>query len=198
MLTIEHDISKIDKYFITPEYYVNNSRKYFSIIENILDNGIKLLQFRSKKISSDEYIKISKKIYKMCEKYNALYIINDYCNYKHNEFCHGIQLTAKNLINLEELSLKKNYYYFGSCHNEEEINICNNVDLIKMILISPIKDTSNKKGIGWKRFNNLANLSQKKVMALGGLNYEKDINTTKKNGGSGVAASSYFFELYNL
>ena len=30
----------------------------------------------------------------------------------------------------------------------------NYVDLIKMILISPIKDTSNKKGIGWKRFNN--------------------------------------------
>ena len=35
-------------------------------------------------------------------------------------------------------------------------------------------------------------------MALGGLNYKRDIKTTKKNGGSGVAASSYFFELYNL
>ncbi len=198
MLTTEHDITEIDKYFITPDYSFYNSRKYFYVIENILDNDIKLLQFRSKNISSNEYSKISKKIFKICEKYNAIYIINDYCNIKHNEFCHGIQLTAKNLLNLKTLNLKKNYYYFGSCHNSQEINICNNSDLIKMILISPINNTNHKKGIGWKEFNNLANLSHKKVMALGGLNYEKDIKKVKKNGGSGVAASSYFFELYYL
>ena len=198
MLTTELDITKFDKYFITPEYTIYNSRKYFYIIENILDDGIKILQFRSKNITSDEYVEISKKIYKICEKYKALYIINDYRNYIHNEFCHGIQLTSHNLINLEKLNLKENYYYFGSCHNEEEINICNNSDFIKMILISPVNDTGSKKGIGWERFNNLANLSKKKAMALGGLNYEKDIITAKRNGGNGVAASSYFFELYNF
>ena len=68
----------------------------------------------------------------------------------------------------------------------------NNIDAI---LLSPVNSTSNKIGIGWNKFKMLADISEKPVFALGGLNYTNDINTVKENGGHGIAAISYFNQL---
>jgi len=196
MQNIELDLSKFDKYYITPNFYKDISYDYFSKIEKLLDYGIKLIQFRSKNLSIDEYAKVSNIIYKLCKKYNAFYIINDYINLENNHFCDGIQLTSNNLKNSEFKSISKKFLLIGSCHNLKEVEICN-LNNFDLLLISPVKDTNNKTGIGWNKFNQLAKNSKIPVFALGGLNYDTDIENVKKNGGIGIAASSYYYNLFD-
>ena len=151
MLITEHNINKTDKYFITPNYSEINSKDYYFRIEKLLDSGIKIIQFRSKNLKSKDYSRISRKIYNICKKYDASYIINDYSNFSLNKYCDGIQLTSNNLKEIRKMNLDKRYILIGSCHNIDEIKICNNLN-INLILISPVFSTSNKTGIGWKNF----------------------------------------------
>ena len=196
MLNIEHNISKYDKYFITPDYNDSTSRDYFIIIEKILNYGIKLIQFRSKNLTSEKYSEISKKISTLCKKYNSFFIINDVSNLRFNKYCDGIHLTSDNIKNFNIRSIDSKYFLIGSCHNKSEIMICNNY-CIDIVTISPIYKTDGKIGIGWDKFKELAKKSKHPVFALGGLNYKRDIDTIIKLGGLGLASKSYFYNLFS-
>ena len=196
MPTIERRLQQVDKYFITPNYIESESIDYFIKIENILEAGIKIIQFRSKNLNIEDYSRVSKKIYCLCRKYDSIFIINDFKNFNLNKYCDGIQLTSKNLKNIKLVNFNKKYILIGSCHNVQEIEMCNNLQL-NLILISPVFDTNSKKGIGWLKFKELVKKSDIPAFALGGLSYTEHIENVKFNGGVGVAASSYFYNLFN-
>ena len=196
MPTIERRLQQVDKYFITPNYIESESIDYFIKIENILEAGIKIIQFRSKNLNIEDYSRVSKKIYCLCRKYDSIFIINDFKNFNLNKYCDGIQLTSKNLKNINLVNFNKKYILIGSCHNVQEIEMCNNLQL-NLILISPVYDTNSKKGIGWLKFKELVKKSDIPAFALGGLSYTEHIENVKFNGGVGVAASSYFYNLFN-
>ena len=196
MPTIERRLQQVDKYFITPNYIESESIDYFIKIENILEAGIKIIQFRSKNLNIEDYSRVSKKIYCLCRKYNSIFIINDFKNFNLNKYCDGIQLTSKNLKNINLVNFNKKYILIGSCHNVQEIEMCNNLQL-NLILISPVFDTNSKKGIGWLKFKELVKKSDIPAFAIGGLSYTEHIENVKFNGGVGVAASSYFYNLFN-
>jgi len=196
MQNIELNIQKYDKYFITEDYVTSNSRDYFNNIEKILGHGVKLLQFRSKNLSEEQYANVSMKIYDICKKYNSLFFINDLKNYRLNKYCHGIHLTSENLLKFDYSILKKKHLIAASCHNKTEINICNKIS-VNFIVTSPIHDTGEKIGLGWKRFKDFVIYSNSPVFALGGMNYSRDIYNVKKYGGQGIAAISYFYELFD-
>ena len=129
MPTIERRLQQVDKYFITPNYIESESIDYFIKIENILEAGIKIIQFRSKNLNIEDYSRVSKKIYCLCRKYNSIFIINDFKNFNLNKYCDGIQLTSKNLKNINLVNFNKKYILIGSCHNVQEIEMCNNLQL---------------------------------------------------------------------
>ncbi len=143
MQNIELNIKKYDKYFITEDYVPSNSSDYFIKIEKILDNGVKLLQFRSKNLSKEQYANISKKIYDICNKYNSLFFINDLKNYRFNKYCHGIHLTSENLLQFDNSNYKNKHLIAASCHNKAEIDICNKQS-VSFIVTSPIHDSGKK------------------------------------------------------
>ena len=194
MQNIEPKLKGIDKYFITPEYNNQNKKTYLNIIENILILGVKMIQFRSKNLDEKSYNKLAISISEKCKQYNSLFIINDFKNYRKNNFCDGIQFTSENIINKDFCKINKEVLFFGSCHNKSEISLCNNGDF-DLILISPVKDTSGKKGIGWNNFRTLCLTSKAPVFGLGGLNFEEDINLIKEYGGFGIASTKYFYGL---
>ena len=197
MQNIELNIKKFDKYFITPNYDYNFSNDYFNKIEKVLDHGVRLLQFRSKNLNGEQYTLISKKIYNICSKYNSFFFINDLKNFNNNQYCDGIHLTSANILYNNYNLIPETHHISVSCHNKNEINICNELS-INFVLISPVLDTGNKIGLGWEKFKMLASLSKHPVFALGGMNYHRDIDYVKRNGGHGLAAISYFYhELFD-
>ena len=195
MQNTEVDIKKYDAYFITPKYYNNISKNYFEKIENILHHGVKILQFRSKNLSEEQYCIVAKKIYTLCQKYNSFFIVNDLNNFNRNKYCNGVHLTSKNLLHGNISKIPSNYIIIGSCHNIEEIEICNKFKF-KFVVVSPVLDSGDKIGIGWNNFKKLADYSNVPVFALGGMNYKRDINTVKSFGGIGIASISYFYKLF--
>ena len=194
MQNIEHNFKKYDKYFITQDFDGDDKKIFLEKIERVLRSGIKIIQFRSKNLSIDQYSEMSKNIFELCKYYNSTYIINDYKNYNKNKYCDGLQFTSKNLKHYHTFTKIKDIFLLGSCHNFEEIDICNSNNF-HMITISPIKNTHNKTGIGWDKFRSLSQHAHAPVFALGGLDYNHDINIAIQNGASGIAASSFFYKL---
>ena len=86
-------------------------------------------------------------------------------------------------------SLKKDFMIVGSAHNLKEIRIKEKQKVKKIFLSSLFK--KNKNYLGINKFKLLSNLSNKKVVALGGISKKnkKKIRLLKLNEFAGI---SYF------
>ena len=87
-------------------------------------------------------------------------------------------------------SFKKNFELIGSAHNIKEIRL-KEVQKIKKIIISSIFK-KNKNYLGINRFKNVSKYTNKKIVALGGLDKKniKKLGLTKSDGFAGIS----FFE----
>ena len=86
-------------------------------------------------------------------------------------------------------SLKKKFLIFGSAHNNKEIKI-KEKQLVKIIFLSSIFK-KNKNYLGINKFKLLSNLTNIKVIALGGISI-KNIKELKLLDCFGFAGISYF------
>ena len=68
-------------------------------------------------------------------------------------------------------SLKKKFKIIGSAHNHKQIRI-KEKQSVEKIFLSPVFKMMNKKHMGIYRFLYLKNLTTKKIIALGGINYK--------------------------
>jgi thiamine-phosphate pyrophosphorylase len=86
-------------------------------------------------------------------------------------------------------SLKKNFVLIGSAHNLQEIRIKEKQKVKKILLSSLFK--RNKNFLGINKFNLLSNLSNQKIVALGGISKKnkKKLHLLKINEFAGI---SYF------
>jgi thiamine-phosphate pyrophosphorylase len=86
-------------------------------------------------------------------------------------------------------SLTKNFLIFGSAHNNKELKI-KEKQLVKIIFLSSIFK-KNKNYLGINKFKLLANLTNLKVVALGGIS-NKTLKKLKLLDCFGFAGISYF------
>ena len=103
-----------------------------------------------------------------------------------------MELIFHHLINLQIIwpfLYKKNLDLIGSAHNIKEIKIKETQIVNKIFLSSLFK--KNKNYLGINKFNLVANLTKKKIVALGGIS-KKNINKLKLLKNSEFAGISYF------
>tara|TARA_Y100000816_G_C25626661_1_gene334353 strand:- start:6 stop:524 length:519 start_codon:yes stop_codon:yes gene_type:complete len=86
-------------------------------------------------------------------------------------------------------SFKKKFVIIGSAHNIKEIKI-KEIQKVNKIFISSVFK-KNKNYLGINRFKLIANLTKKKVVALGGIS-KKNINKLKLLDSTEFAGISYF------
>ena len=84
---------------------------------------------------------------------------------------------------------KKNFEIIGSAHNLKEIRLKELQKVNKIFLSSLFK--KNKNYLGINRFKLLSNLTNKKIIALGGIS-NKNLSKLKLINLSGFAGISYF------
>ena len=103
----------------------------------------------------------------------------------------GVYLPAFNKIsNYSNIKLKNKFTIIGSAHNVKELKIKENQNC-KEIFISPIfKTEKSAKFLDVIKFNNLAKISKKKTICLGGIN-EKNIKKLKLTKCNGFASISW-------
>ena len=181
---------------ITPSLSPDNLSLYINSLElfrrNI--NEIEFLIIRNKFLNSKEYRKLAKIIMKLLDGKLPCVLHFDLVSKSY-----GAHFTSSLLMKLKKDDLQKHIenekIFGGSCHNEEEISFASNLGLNYCIL-GPIKDKliDEKivtRGIGWRKFSDMAKKSFIKTYAIGGLE-NNDFKIACNSFASGIAGISMF------
>lgn len=100
----------------------------------------------------------------------------------------GIHYKSSYLDKFQPTKKISPYLYSASCHNLEDIKLCN-LKLFDYILLSPVlKEHDNHHPLGWVKFSKLSKKSYMPTYALGGLSSSgKDLSVAIDNSGYGLA-----------
>ena len=132
------------------------------------------------------------KIKKFCKKNKRKFYLANNIKLAINLDLDGAYIPSFNKsLEIKKYNIKNNFLIMGSAHNFREINIKNkqNVDLI---FISPLFKTKKyKKILGIIKFNILSKLTNKKIIALGGIN-TRNIKQLKMININGYSAITHF------
>ena len=131
-----------------------------------------------------------KKLVKFCKKNNRKIFISNHVNLAIKYNFDGLYIPAFNkLVYSQRFKKKTNFKIIGSAHNYQEILIKEKQGC-EEIFISPIFfNKKNKSFLGVIKFNLLALITKRKVIALGGINQNniKRLLCTKSKGYAGIS-----------
>ncbi len=181
-----------DQLLITGSY--GDQDDFLERLQNALQQGIRLVQLRSKNLSMLELQQLSQMAYPLCRSFNALLLINT--DLQGFEDCQsdGLHLTSQQLFSMSERPFDEKYFLSASCHTPDDILQAKKLKA-DFILLSPVKETSSHpgvKGIGWQRFSDMLSNIDMPVYALGGMS-PSDLADAKSHGAQGIAAISSFW-----
>ena len=173
-------------YLITPEPDFQHRDIFLKTIEQRLKGGIRLFQLRAKQLDSQQLEILYQEVEKICQPYNAIFLINSSIEFAMKVKAKGIHLSSTELLNSN--NLPPNLICAASCHSEQEISKA--IELkVDFIVISPVlKTKSHPESIplSWERFKILCQYSTIPVFALGGMEREH-LSKAIKSGAQGIA-----------
>ena len=169
----------IDKY-----YFINKFET------NIIDKQDKQTVIIYRNYSSKENEELIIKIKTYCKKKGLKFFLSNDVKLAIKLGLDGAYLPSFNKsIKHLAFSLKKNFDVVGSAHNIKEIKIKEIQNVSKIFISSVFK--KNKNYLGINKFRLISNLTQKKVVALGGIS-KKNIKKLKLLNSEEFAGISYF------
>lgn len=176
-----------DKYMITGEYAsLEEAHRH---IQQRLDSGIRLIQFRAKYLADDEYVLWAKELIQLCRRHNATLLLNSPIEQVLDLEADGIHLPASRLLSCRQRPLDDTHWVAASVHNEAELEHALLID-VDFVVVSPVLNTISHPDmipLGWTRFHALAEMASCPVYALGGLSIE-NLDEAFKYGAQGIAA----------
>ncbi|MDC1126881.1 thiamine phosphate synthase [Candidatus Pelagibacter sp.] len=173
-------INKIRKYYFINKFDTNNIDKQ--------DKQTTIIYRNYSKKNVDESIIL--KIKKYCKKKSIDFYLSNNVRLAIKLNLDGAYIPSfNNSLKHLSYSYKKNFKLIGSAHNLKEIKVKENQNVNKIFLSSLFK--KNKNFLGINKFKLLSKLTQKDIVALGGISKE---NKKKLSllGKSDFAGISYF------
>ena len=178
---------------ITGKFLSNND--FECKLRNSINNGILLVQLRSKKSDQTEYLELVDIAKTICKKNDVKLILNTSPNNFNKNKTDGLHLSSQYLYEINQRPIHESLLLSVSCHTEDDIKQAEKLEA-DIVLLSPVKETTSHpgvKGIGWKKFQSMSDLIDAPVYALGGMK-KSDIQDAELNGAQGIAAISNFWE----
>jgi thiamine-phosphate pyrophosphorylase len=171
--------------FLPNKYYFIN--KFETILLDKQKKGIGII-FRN--YNSNNHLNTILKLKKYCKNKGYKFYLSNNIKLAIKLGLDGVYIPSFNM-NREHLSFsfKKNFLIIGSAHNNKEIKI-KELQGVKIIFISSLFKL-NKNYLGINRFRLLSSLSNKKIVALGGIS-NKNKKQLKLLNCFGFAGISYF------
>jgi len=176
-------------YMVTPEPDLDNLDEYLSKLKQALETGVRLVQYRAKKLSHEQLLTVAKKVIQLCEQYQAKCIANMSVENALEISAHGVHLTSQHLFDFEQRPVEKNFSLVASCHTVEDLKQAQKIKA-DFVVLSPVKATASHPEavpLGWDRFSEMVSEISLPVYALGGMQVD-DIEDALNAGGQGVAA----------
>ena len=173
--------------------HINNLKKYYFINEfdtKSLDKLTTTTSIIYRNYNSKHNLETIIKLKKYCKKAGFKFFLSNNIKLAINLNLDGAYIPSFNKkTNHLSFSMKKNFFVIGSAHNNKEIKIKERQG-VKILFLSSIFKR-NKNYLGLYKFKNLANLTKKKIVALGGISNE-NLKRLKLVNCLGFAGISYF------
>lgn len=184
-------------YLVTPDF-IGDYNLYLKSLENSLDNGVRLVQLRSKNLNVEEYLKLARKVLPIIRSYNAKVVLNGKQSLVESLDADGIHMPSSEYQNLNERPINSEYLLSLACHNKNQLNQAIKIKSDFAVLCPIFPTPSSPKGtpIGWEKFSKILEGISLPVYALGGLtiNYYQD---ARNYGAHGLAAKRALWNLKN-
>ena len=183
-----------DFYMITGKF--SDHKEFESKLNNALQKGNIIVQFRNKSIQDpEEYLALAKIAKDICHRYGAILLLATSSDIYQQFNTDGLHLNSQVLFEYQSRPIPENQLLSVSCHTLEEMKQAEELGA-NILLLSPVKETSSHPGvpgIGWQQFNQMIAEVKCPVYALGGMQ-ASDLNDAKTADAQGVAAISSFWK----
>jgi len=161
-------------------------------LKTILDNGVKLIQARLKRLSEEEAKQFFELAIPLCKEKQAKLLVNSAVK---NTSCinvDGIHLTSRDLLALKQRPAGYEWVA-ASCHNRVELHHAAQigVDFVVLAPVLPTKTHPGAKAMGWDKFEALTASVNIPVFALGGMK-KQDKGLSLRAGAQGIAGITAF------
>lgn len=178
-----------DCYMVTPEPDPEQLDSYLSKLKQALESGIRLVQFRAKKLTTEERLSIGQHVVQLCRAYQAQCIANMSIDEARLISAHGVHLTSQRLFEFNQRPVADDFYLVASCHTREDLEQAQIMGA-DFVVLSPVKATASHPDadpLGWPRFAEMVEDVTIPVYALGGMQSD-DVSDARHAGGQGIAA----------
>ena len=178
-----------DCYMVTPEPNPEGLAEYLSTLEKALQSGIRLVQYRAKKLPLEQWQSHAKVVINLCNKYQAKCIVNTGIDEALAISAHGVHLNSQRLFDFQQRPVSKETLLVASCHTQKDLQQAQVVE-VDFVVLSPVKATASHPEaipLGWQTFSEMVNDVTIPVYGLGGMHVD-DIDDARQAGGQGIAA----------
>jgi len=159
-----------DHYLITGADPLDRSA-FLLRMERSLVKGVKLVQLRAKSLTPSEYGLLAEAALKLCREHGARLLLNAAPDWVEPLGADGVHLTSKQLADLDERPLDRNYWIGVSCHSADDLARAAALEL-DFAVLSPVLPTASHpdaQPLGWQQFGVWVEAARLPVYALGGM-----------------------------
>ncbi len=176
IMNIRKRLEQARLYTFTPDKYAND-RDILQIVKQEIAGGADIIQLREKNISDREKLQLAIALRKLTNISKVLFIVNDDVDIAFLSNADGVHLGQDDIpVSYARKILKKEQIIGISTHNMEQFKSVQNDNNIDYVAIGPIFPTSTKDNpapfIGIEKVNEIIKFKNKKVVGIGGINYE--------------------------
>jgi len=176
-------------YMVTPEPDSEQLEEYLVTLEKALQSGVRLVQYRAKKLPAAQWHAHATAVVKLCEDYAAKCIVNTSIDNALAINAHGVHLNSQRLFDFRQRPIDKQFLLVASCHNQADLKQAQLIDA-DFVVLSPVKATASHPEatpLGWQKFADMVSEIAIPVYGLGGMHID-DIRDAQQSGGQGIAA----------
>ncbi|MGH8120953.1 MAG: Nudix family hydrolase [Gammaproteobacteria bacterium] len=158
-------------YLISPDPGDDRYDDYCGGIEDCIKAGARLLQLRCKEETYRKNPGLIPQVLTICNQHNALLMLNSSPATAVHFNTHGVHLSSARLLQLSHRPLDKHFWISASCHNRSELIQACRIG-VDFVVLSPVRITAchpDAQPLGWGKFNELVEVSNIPVYALGGM-----------------------------
>lgn len=178
-----------DCYLVTPEPGGREQWPAFlSRLEARLADGIRLVQFRTKRLAPDLRRALAAEANRLCRRYGADLLVNADIDLAQS-LALGVHLTSSQLAAADRRTLLSEGRVGASCHGPEELRLAERIG-VDFVVLSPVMSTASHPGaapIGWDGLHALCESTSLPVYALGGMS-PANLPEAWAAGAQGIAA----------
>ncbi|NCG35068.1 MAG: thiamine phosphate synthase [Dehalococcoidales bacterium] len=167
---------------IDPDFI--NSENPIDMTKKVLDGGAKIIQLRNKNYSVNKTIEWGKQIVKLCNEYDAISIINDRVDIALIAEADGVHLGQKDIYPNLVKNITSKKLIIGSSNaliSEVEESERNDTGYIAIGSIFPTSTKNDTRPASLQLLIDAKKLSQKPIVAIGGIN-QQNIESTVETG----------------